>query len=133
RVREVGGALIKIAAERQSREAPQLAVGTGLYDEFCAGFPYEETDDQQAAIAAVLGDLNSGRPMDRLICGGGGFGKTEVALRAAFIAAMNGKQVAVVVPTTLLARQHMKTFSDRMRDYPIKLAQASRLVSAADL
>ncbi len=133
RIREIAGELIKVAAERQVREAPRLAVDTGLYDEFCAGFPYEETDDQQAAISAVLADLNSGRPMDRLICGDVGFGKTEVALRAAFIAAMNGKQVAVVVPTTLLARQHMKTFSDRMRDYPIKLAQASRLVSAADL
>ncbi len=133
RIREIAGELIKIAAERQLREAPRLAVEPGLYDEFCAGFPYEETDDQQAAIGAVLNDLNSGRPMDRLICGDVGFGKTEVALRAAFIAAMNGKQVAVVVPTTLLSRQHMKTFSDRMRDYPVKIAQASRLVSAAEL
>ena len=114
RIREMAGELIKIAAERQLREAPRLTVESGLYDEFCAGFPYEETDDQQAAIAAVLADLASGRPMDRLICGDVGFGKTEVALRAAFIAAMNGKQVAVVVPTTLLARQHMKTFSDRL-------------------
>ncbi len=133
RIREMAGELIKVAAARQLREAPRLAVETGLYDEFCAGFPYEETDDQQTSIGAVLADLNSGRPMDRLICGDVGFGKTEVALRAAFIAAMNGKQVAVVVPTTLLARQHMKTFADRMRGYPIKLAQASRLVSAAEL
>ena len=133
RIREMAGALIKIAAERQLREAPQLAVGTGLYDEFCAGFPYEETDDQQATIAAVLDDLASGRPMDRLICGDVGFGKTEVALRAAFVTAMNGKQVAVVVPTTLLARQHTKTFSERLRDYPVHIAQASRLVSAAEL
>ncbi len=133
RIREIAGELIKVAAERQLREAPRLAVEPGLYDEFCAGFPYEETDDQQATIAAVLNDLNSGRPMDRLICGDVGFGKTEVALRAAFITAMNGKQVAVVVPTTLLARQHMKTFSDRMRNYPVNLAQASRLVSAAEL
>jgi transcription-repair coupling factor (superfamily II helicase) len=133
RIREMAGELIKIAAERQLREAPRLTVESGLYDEFCAGFPYEETDDQQAAIAAVLADLASGRPMDRLICGDVGFGKTEVALRAAFIAAMNGKQVAVVVPTTLLARQHMKTFSDRLRRYPVKIGQASRLVSAAEL
>jgi transcription-repair coupling factor (superfamily II helicase) len=133
RIREIAGELIKIAAERQLREAPRLAVGAGLYDEFCAGFPYEETDDQQAAIAAVLNDLGSGRPMDRLICGDVGFGKTEVALRAAFIAAMDGKQVAVVVPTTLLARQHMKTFSDRLRDYPVHVAQASRLVSGPEL
>ena len=133
RIREIAGELIKVAAERQLREAPRLAVGAGLYDEFCAGFAYEETDDQDAAIAAVLNDLSSGRPMDRLVCGDVGFGKTEVALRAAFIAAMNGKQVAVVVPTTLLARQHFKTFSDRLRGYPVHVAQASRLVSSGEL
>jgi len=133
RIREIAGELIKVAAERLLREAPRLAVEAGLYDEFCAGFPYDETDDQQAAIAAVLADLGSGRPMDRLICGDVGFGKTEVALRAAFVAAMNGKQVAVVVPTTLLARQHMKTFSERLRGYPVNIGQASRLVSAAEL
>jgi transcription-repair coupling factor (superfamily II helicase) len=133
RIREIAGELIKVAAERQLREAPKLTVAAGLYDEFCAGFPYEETDDQQAAIAAVLNDLDSGRPMDRLVCGDVGFGKTEVALRAAFIAAMNGKQVAVVVPTTLLARQHFKTFSDRLKGYPVHIAQASRLVSSKEL
>ncbi|HET9902413.1 MAG TPA: transcription-repair coupling factor, partial [Xanthobacteraceae bacterium] len=133
RIREMAGALIKIAAERQLREAPRLTVPAGLYDEFCAGFPYEETDDQRAAIDATIDDLASGRPMDRLVCGDVGFGKTEVALRAAFIAAMNGKQVAVVVPTTLLARQHTKTFTDRFRSFPVKIAQASRLVSAAEL
>jgi transcription-repair coupling factor (superfamily II helicase) len=133
RIREIAGELIKVAAERQLREAPRLALAAGLYDEFCAGFPYEETEDQDAAIAAVLADLGSGRPMDRLICGDVGFGKTEVALRAAFIAAMNGKQVAVVVPTTLLARQHFRTFGERLRGHPIQLAQASRLVSASEL
>jgi transcription-repair coupling factor (superfamily II helicase) len=133
RIREIAGELIKIAAERQLREAPRLTVASGLYDEFSAGFPYEETDDQLAAIAAVLNDLNSGRPMDRLICGDVGFGKTEVALRAAFIAAMNGKQVAVVVPTTLLARQHTKTFTERLRGHPLNIAQASRLVAAKEL
>jgi transcription-repair coupling factor (superfamily II helicase) len=133
RIREIAGELIKVAAERQLREAPRLAVGAGLYDEFCAGFAYEETDDQDATIAAVLNDLSSGRPMDRLVCGDVGFGKTEVALRAAFIAAMNGKQVAVVVPTTLLARQHFKTFSDRLRGYPVHVAQASRLVTTSEL
>jgi transcription-repair coupling factor (superfamily II helicase) len=133
RIREIAGELIKVAAERQLREAPQLAVGAGLYDEFCAGFPYEETDDQLAAIAAVNNDLGSGRPMDRLICGDVGFGKTEVALRAAFIAAMNGKQVAVVVPTTLLSRQHFKTFSERLKDYPVHVGHASRLVPAKEL
>ena len=133
RIREIANELIKIAAARQLHEAPPLVVDPGLYDEFCAGFPYEETDDQQAAIAAVLADLGSGRPMDRLVCGDVGFGKTEVALRAAFITAMNGRQVAVVVPTTLLARQHFKTFSERLRGYPVKIAQASRLVSATEL
>src|SRR5205085_9467399 len=97
------------------------------------GFPYEETDDQQAAIDQVLDDLGSGRPMDRLVCGDVGFGKTEVALRAAFAAVMNDKQVAVVVPTTLLARQHARTFSERFRGFPVQVAQASRLVSTADL
>src|SRR6266849_443420 len=111
RIREIANELIKIAAERQLRDAPRLSVEHGPYDEFCAGFPYEETDDQQAAIDVVLGELASGRPMDRLICGDVGFGKTEVALRAAFATAMSGKQVAVVVPTTLLARQHTKTFA----------------------
>jgi transcription-repair coupling factor (superfamily II helicase) len=129
RIREIAGELIKVAAERQLREAPRLTVEAGLYDEFSARFPYDETDDQQAAISAVLDDLASGRPMDRLICGDVGFGKTEVALRAAFVSAMNGKQVAVVVPTTLLARQHFKTFSERLRNYPVNIAQASRLVS----
>jgi transcription-repair coupling factor (superfamily II helicase) len=133
RIREIASELIKVAAERLLREAPQLTVEAGLYDEFAAGFPYEETDDQEAAITAVLGDLNSGRPMDRLVCGDVGFGKTEVALRAAFVTAMTGRQVAVVVPTTLLARQHFKTFSDRLRGYPMQVAQASRLVSATEL
>ena len=133
RIREIANELIKIAAERQTREAPQLTVEHGPYDEFCAGFPYEETDDQQAAIDTAVDELASGRPMDRLICGDVGFGKTEVALRAAFVAAMNGKQVAVVVPTTLLARQHTKTFTDRFRGFPIKIGQASRLVTGKEL
>jgi transcription-repair coupling factor (superfamily II helicase) len=133
RIREIAGELIRVAAERQMREAPRLTVGHGLYEEFCAGFPYEETDDQRAAIDAVLDDLASGRPMDRLICGDVGFGKTEVALRAAFVTVMNGKQVAVVVPTTLLARQHAKTFADRFRGFPVKVAHASRLVSPAQI
>jgi transcription-repair coupling factor (superfamily II helicase) len=133
RIREMANELIKVAAERKLRAAPRLAVGAGLYDEFCAGFPYAETDDQQAAIDTTMDDLAAGRPMDRLVCGDVGFGKTEVALRAAFAAVMNGKQVAVVVPTTLLARQHLKTFTDRFRGVPVRIAQASRLVSAAEL
>jgi transcription-repair coupling factor (superfamily II helicase) len=115
------------------RAAPRLTVGPGAYDEFCAGFPYEETDDQLAAIDSTIKDLGSGRPMDRLVCGDVGFGKTEVALRAAFLAALCGKQVAVVVPTTLLARQHFKTFTERFRGFPVNVAQASRLVPHAKL
>ncbi len=133
RIREIAGELIKIAAERQLREAPRLTVGPGAYDEFCAGFPYEETDDQLAAIDATIKDLSSGRPMDRLVCGDVGFGKTEVALRAALVTALSGKQVAVIVPTTLLARQHFKTFSERFRGFPVNVAQASRLVSSNQL
>ena len=133
RIRDMARALIKIAAQRMTKEAPRLAPPEGLYDEFVARFPFDETEDQQNAIDAVFDDLASGRPMDRLVCGDVGFGKTEVALRAAFVAAMNGKQVAVVVPTTLLARQHFKTFQSRFAGVPLRIAQASRLVPAADL
>ena len=133
RIREIAGELIKIAAERMLHEAPKLPVQPGPYDEFCARFPYDETEDQLAAINATLKDLENGRPMDRLICGDVGFGKTEVALRAAFAVALDGKQVAVVVPTTLLARQHARTFSERFRGFPVKVAQASRLVSQKEL
>ena len=114
-------------------EAPKLPVPAGTYDEFCARFPYEETEDQLTAIDATLRDLEAGRPMDRLICGDVGFGKTEVALRAAFAAALDGKQVAVVVPTTLLARQHTKTFTERFKGFPVNVAQASRLVAPKQL
>ena len=133
RIREMAHALIKIAAERMLREAPRLSTPEGLYDEFCARFPYDETEDQLNAIEATLHDMASGRPMDRLICGDVGFGKTEVALRAAFVAALSGKQVAVVVPTTLLARQHYRTFAARFEGLPVTVRQASRFVSAADL
>jgi transcription-repair coupling factor (superfamily II helicase) len=133
RLQQIASELIKIAALRELKEAPALAPPTGAFDEFVARFPYEETEDQAASIEAVLGDLNSGKPMDRLICGDVGFGKTEVALRAAFVAALNGIQVAVVVPTTLLARQHYQTFSDRFKGLPVRIAQASRLVNTKDL
>jgi transcription-repair coupling factor (superfamily II helicase) len=129
RIRDMAEKLIKVAALRELRQAPVLNPPEGVYDEFSARFPYEETDDQEASIGAVLGDLASGRPMDRLICGDVGFGKTEVALRASLIAVLAGKQVAVVVPTTLLARQHFHTFTERFRGFPVKVAQASRLVS----
>ncbi|MDU3133293.1 MAG: CarD family transcriptional regulator, partial [Bradyrhizobium sp.] len=133
RIREMAGELIKIAAERMLHEAPKLPVQAGLYDEFCARFPYDETEDQLTAIQATLADLEAGRPMDRLVCGDVGFGKTEVALRAAFAVALDGKQVAVVVPTTLLARQHAKTFTERFKGFPVNVAQASRLVSTKEL
>lgn len=133
RLLDMAGGLIRIAAERMTRRAPVLAAPEGLYDEFAARFPYDETEDQMTSIEAVRDDLAAGRPMDRLVCGDVGFGKTEVALRAAFLAAMNGVQVAVVVPTTLLARQHFKSFSERFRGLPIRLAQASRLVGSKEL
>jgi transcription-repair coupling factor (superfamily II helicase) len=133
RIREIAGELIKIAAERMLHEAPKLPVQAGLYDEFCARFPYDETDDQLGAIQSTLKDLEVGRPMDRLICGDVGFGKTEVALRAAFAVALEGKQVAIVVPTTLLARQHTRTFTDRFKGFPVRVAQASRLIPTKEL
>ncbi len=133
RLREIAGELIKLAALRQLKEAPAISPPAGAWDEFVARFPYEETEDQAQSIEHVLGDLAAGRPMDRLVCGDVGFGKTEVAIRAAFVAALNGLQVAVVVPTTLLARQHFKTFSERFQGLPVTVAQASRLVGAKDL
>nr|WP_314095271.1 transcription-repair coupling factor [uncultured Shinella sp.] len=133
RLLDMAGGLIQIAAARLVRHAPVLTAPDGIYDEFAARFPYDETDDQANAIDAVREDLGAGRPMDRLVCGDVGFGKTEVALRGAFIAAMNGVQVAVVVPTTLLARQHFKTFSERFRGLPIRVQQASRLVGSKEL
>ncbi|MEC5321710.1 transcription-repair coupling factor [Aurantimonas sp. A3-2-R12] len=133
RLLDMADGLIRIAAARQMRGAPKLLPPEGLTDEFAARFPYEETEDQMNAIDAVADDLALGRPMDRLICGDVGFGKTEVAMRSAFIAAMNGLQVAVVVPTTLLARQHYKTFAERFRGLPLNVAQASRLVTSKEL
>ena len=132
RVREIAGELIRIAAARELKSLPPAEPPQGIYDEFCARFPYAETEDQEKAIADVIADLAKGRPMDRLICGDVGFGKTEVALRAAFVEAMSGEQVAVVVPTTLLARQHYRTFAERFAGFPVKLRQLSRFVSAAE-
>lgn len=133
RILEIADGLIKTAAERALKTAPVVETPDGVYDEFATKFPYEETDDQLNAIDAVFEDLAAGRPMDRLVCGDVGFGKTEVALRAAFLAAMSGRQVAVVVPTTLLARQHFKTFSERFHGLPINVAHASRLVPTRQL
>ncbi|MET4699941.1 transcription-repair coupling factor (superfamily II helicase) [Constrictibacter sp. MBR-5] len=132
RIRDMADQLIAVAAQRQVRTGETLTPPEGLWDEFCARFPYPETDDQMKAIEDVVDDFASGRPMDRLVCGDVGFGKTEVALRAAFLAAMAGLQVAVVVPTTLLARQHYKTFSERFAGLPIRVEQLSRMVSAKD-
>jgi transcription-repair coupling factor (superfamily II helicase) len=132
RIADMAAALIRIAAERATREAPAAMPPEGVWDEFCARFPFAETEDQQRAIAEVLEDLSAGRPMDRLICGDVGFGKTEVALRAAFCVAMTGAQVAVVVPTTLLSRQHTRTFTARFEGLPVRVAQLSRMVTAKE-
>jgi len=132
RIADMAGQLIRVAAERQMKEAPLATPPEGAWDEFCSSFPFAETDDQLRAISDVLEDLAAGRPMDRLICGDVGFGKTEVALRAAFVVAMTGVQVAVVVPTTLLSRQHYRTFTARFAGLPIKVAQLSRMVTAKE-
>ena len=133
RIRDIADKLIKLAAAREMKHAPVLGLPEGVYQEFCARFPFEETEDQATSIADVLDDLGSGRPMDRLICGDVGFGKTEVALRSALVTVMAGKQVAVVAPTTLLARQHTQTFTERFAGLPVKIGQASRMVSASEL
>jgi transcription-repair coupling factor (superfamily II helicase) len=137
RIQLAAEALMKTAAERAIRTMDAMPTPEGLYDEFCARFPYMETEDQAKAIEEITEDLASGKPTDRLICGDVGFGKTEVALRAAFIATSNstanGKvQVAVVCPTTLLCRQHVKTFTERFAGLPITIRQLSRMVSAKD-
>jgi transcription-repair coupling factor (superfamily II helicase) len=129
RIQDMAAGLIRLAAERQMREAPMLAADDGAFAEFCARFPYTETEDQARAVADVLEDFAAGRPMDRLVCGDVGFGKTEVALRAAFVAAMAGSQIAVVVPTTLLARQHYRVFAERFKGLPVRVAQLSRMVT----
>jgi transcription-repair coupling factor (superfamily II helicase) len=131
RIREIAGELIKTAAARALRPGQVAEPDTG-YAAFADRFPYEETDDQERAITDVIADLGAGRPMDRLVCGDVGFGKTEVALRAAFIAAMSGLQVALVCPTTLLARQHFNTFRERFQGFPLEIGRLSRLVPAAE-
>ena len=133
RIRVMAEQLIRIAANRALSRAEPLNVPMGAYDEFATRFQFDETEDQLAAIEAVMDDLSSGRVMDRLICGDVGFGKTEVALRAAFCVALSGRQVALVVPTTLLARQHFNTFRERFTGLPVKVAQASRLVGSAQM
>lgn len=132
RIKVAAEELLKIAALRKIRVAPEFSAEENAYQEFCNRFPYTETEDQLSAIEDIERDLASGQPMDRLICGDVGFGKTEVALRAAFLAASGGCQVAVVAPTTLLSRQHFKTFSERFEGMPFRLRQLSRMVSARD-
>jgi transcription-repair coupling factor (superfamily II helicase) len=132
RIRQIAERLMRTAAERALRSAPVLEPAHGLWEDFSARFPYQETDDQLSAIEDVLTDMGSGTPMDRLICGDVGFGKTEVAMRAAFVAAMSGVQVAVIAPTTLLARQHAKSFAERFRGFPFRLGRLSRFVPARE-
>ncbi|MBO9464747.1 transcription-repair coupling factor [Tropicibacter sp. R15_0] len=132
RIREMADRLIRIAAERALRKAPVMDPPVGSYESFAARFPYQETDDQLNAINDVVDDMHSGQPMDRLICGDVGFGKTEVAMRAAFIAALSGVQVAVIAPTTLLARQHYKSFAERFRGFPVQVAPLSRFVGTKE-
>ena len=132
RIREIAGELIKTAAVRATRAGQVAERDSSTFPQFVDRFPYEETDDQDRAIAEVLEDLESGKPMDRLVCGDVGFGKTEVALRAAFVAAMAGHQVALICPTTLLARQHHRNFVERFHGFPIEIGRLSRLVPAAE-
>ena len=132
RIREIAGELIAVAAERALRPGEVAEPDDSAYASFVDRFPFAETDDQDRAIADVLGDLAAGRPMDRLIVGDVGFGKTEIALRAAFVAAMAGLQVAVVCPTTLLARQHYNNFTTRFEGFPLNIGRLSRLVTASE-
>ena len=132
RIKEIADRLMRIAAERALRHAPILEAPHSIWEAFAARFPYQETDDQLTAIADVVADLEKGSPMDRLVVGDVGFGKTEVAMRAAFVAALSGMQVAVICPTTLLARQHYRSFAERFRGFPISVRPLSRFVSAKD-
>ena len=132
KIRDTAAELLDIYARREAKKGFAFDQPDQDYERFCAGFPYEETADQQAAIDAVILDMCSARPMDRLVCGDVGFGKTEVAMRAAFMAVQSGKQVAVLVPTTLLAQQHYQNFCDRFADWPVKVDVLSRFKSAKD-
>jgi transcription-repair coupling factor (superfamily II helicase) len=131
-IRDVAAELLEIYARREAQSGHRFDFDAQAYASFAQAFPFEETPDQEAAIEAVLSDLKSERPMDRLVCGDAGFGKTEVALRAAFVAVNDGKQVAVLVPTTLLAQQHFQTFTDRFADWPIRVEQLSRFRSGVE-
>jgi transcription-repair coupling factor (superfamily II helicase) len=132
RIREIAAELLRTAAQRALRKAPVFTAEPASYNQFADRFPWQETEDQDRAIEDVLGDLGEGKPMDRLVCGDVGFGKTEVALRAAFVAAMEGQQVALIAPTTLLARQHFENFTLRFQGFPLKIGRLSRLVPAKE-
>ncbi|NZA26587.1 transcription-repair coupling factor [Luteimonas sp. SJ-92] len=133
KVRDVAAELLEIHAKRMARSGLALDVDRGMYEPFAAAFPFEETPDQHAAIEAVIRDLGSSQPMDRVVCGDVGFGKTEVAVRAAFVAAAAGRQVAVLVPTTLLAEQHYRTMADRFADWPIRIEVLSRFKTPKEI
>ena len=132
-VRDTAAELLDLYARRLARQGFAFPLSLQDYESFSATFPFEETPDQAAAIHAVIHDMTAGRPMDRLICGDVGFGKTEVAMRAAFIAVAAGKQVAILVPTTLLAEQHLENFSDRFASFPVRIAELSRFRSAKEV
>ncbi len=131
-IRDTAAELLNLYAQRAARQGHAFKLSLHDYETFADGFPFEETPDQMAAIEAVISDMQSGRPMDRLVCGDVGFGKTEVALRAAFVAVMGGRQVAILVPTTLLAEQHFNNFSDRFAEWPVKVAEISRFRTAKE-
>ena len=132
-IRDTAAELLNLYAQRAARRGHAFTLSLKDYEAFCDGFPFEETPDQLEAIENVIKDMQSGRPMDRLVCGDVGFGKTEVALRAAFVAVMGGRQVAVLVPTTLLAEQHFQNFCDRFAEWPIKVAEISRFRSGKEI
>ncbi len=132
-IRDSAAELLNLYARRAAREGHAFEYSARDYETFAESFPFEETADQAAAIDAVIADMTSGKPMDRLVCGDVGFGKTEVALRAAFIAVMGGKQVAILAPTTLLAEQHTQTFKDRFADWPVRIAELSRFRSTKEV
>ena len=132
-IRDSAAELLNLYARRAAREGHAFEYSSRDYERFAESFPFDETPDQAAAISAVIADMTSGKPMDRLVCGDVGFGKTEVALRAAFIAVMGGKQVALLAPTTLLAEQHTQTFSDRFADWPVRIAELSRFRSTKEV
>src|SRR5262249_22820180 len=132
-VRDTAAELLDLYAKRLARQGFAFPLSVHEYETFTATFPFEETPDQAGAIHSVIEDMTAGRPMDRLVCGDVGFGKTEVAMRAAFVAVAGGAQVAILVPTTLLAEQHFQNFGDRFSAFPVRIAELSRFRSAKEV